>query len=112
VSDCIFCRIASGDIPAIKVFEDEQVVAFRDIEPKAAVHILLIPKQHIASLMELNREHDALMAHMVALLPMLARAEGLEQEGFRTIINTGKMAGQEVFHLHIHLLGGSSLPGF
>lgn len=111
MSECIFCRIASGDIPAIKVFEDEQVVAFRDIEPKAAVHILLIPKQHIASLMELNREHHALIAHMVALLPTLARAEGLEQ-GFRTIINTGMMGGQEVFHLHMHLLGGSSLPGF
>lgn len=109
--DCIFCRIAAGEIPADKVYEDEQVVAFRDIQPKAASHLLLIPKQHIASLMELNHEHDALMAHMMALLPMLARAEGLEQ-GFRTIINTGKMGGQEVAHLHMHLLGGSSLPGF
>ena len=86
-------------------------MAFRDIRPKAAVHLLLIPKKHISSLMELNREHEALMAHMVALLPTLARAEGLEQ-GFRTIINTGKLAGQEVFHLHMHLLGGSALPGF
>lgn len=109
--ECIFCRIAAGEIPATRVFEDEQVVVFRDIQPKAAVHLLLIPKKHISSLMELNREDDALMAHMVALLPELARAEGLEQ-GFRTIINTGKMGGQEVFHLHIHLLGGSNLPGF
>lgn len=100
-----------GEIPADKVYEDEQVVAFRDIQPKAASHLLLIPKRHIASLMELNHEHDALMAHMMALLPKLARAEGLEQ-GFRTIINTGKMGGQEVAHLHMHLLGGSSLPGF
>jgi len=111
VSDCIFCRIAAGEIPADTVYEDEQVMAFRDIQPKAPVHLLMIPKQHIASLMELNREHDALMAHMLALLPSLARAEGLEQ-GFRTIINTGKEGGQEVFHLHIHLLGGSPLPGF
>lgn len=111
MSDCIFCRIVAGEIPASKVYEDEQAVAFRDIDPKAATHLLLIPKQHIASLMELNREHDALMAHMLVLLPKLARAEGMEQ-GFRTIINTGKGGGQEVFHLHIHLLGGSSLPGF
>ena len=111
MGDCIFCRIAAGEIPATRVFEDEQVVAFRDIQPKAAVHLLLIPRKHISSLMELNRGDDALMAHMMALLPELARAEGLEQ-GFRTIINTGKMGGQEVFHLHLHLLGGSNLPGF
>lgn len=111
MGDCIFCRIAAGEIPATRVFEDEQVVVFRDIQPKASVHLLLIPKKHISSLMELNRGDDALMAHMMALLPELARAEGLEQ-GFRTIINTGKMGGQEVFHLHLHLLGGSNLPGF
>lgn len=111
MGDCIFCRIAAGEIPATTVFEDEQVVVFRDIQPKAAVHLLLIPRKHISSLMELNRGDDALMAHMMALLPELARAEGLEQ-GFRTIINTGKMGGQEVFHLHLHLLGGSNLPGF
>ena len=111
MGNCIFCSIAAGEIPATRVFEDEQVVVFRDIQPKASVHLLLIPKKHISSLMELNRGDDALMAHMMALLPELARAEGLEQ-GFRTIINTGKMGGQEVFHLHIHLLGGSNLPGF
>ena len=111
MSDCIFCRIAAGEIPADKVYEDDQLVAFRDIEPKAEVHLLLIPRQHISSLMELNRDQDTLMAHMIAMLPELALAEGLEQ-GFRTIINTGKGAGQEVFHLHMHLLGGSSLPGF
>src|SRR5512143_2692274 len=98
MSDCIFCRIAAGEIPADKVYEDDQLVAFRDIEPKAEVHLLLIPRQHISSLMELNRDQDTLMAHMIAMLPELALAEGLEQ-GFRTIINTGKGAGQEVFHL-------------
>jgi len=111
MSDCVFCRIAAGEIPAVKVYEDDQLVAFRDIKPRAEVHLLLIPKQHISSLMELNRDQDTLMAHMIAVLPELALAEGLEQ-GFRTIINTGKGAGQEVFHLHMHLLGGSSLPGF
>lgn len=111
MSDCIFCRIAAGEIPAGKVYEDEQVIAFRDINPKAEVHLLLIPRQHIASLMELNRTHDGLISHMMALLPQLAEAQGLAG-GFRTIINTGKEGGQEVFHLHMHLLGGKSLPGF
>jgi len=111
MGNCIFCSIAAGEIPATRVFEDEQVVVFRDIQPKASVHLLLIPKKHISSLMELNRGDDALMAHMMALLPELARAEGLEQ-GFRTIIYTGKGGGQEVFHLHMHLLGGPTLPGF
>lgn len=111
MTDCIFCKIAAGDIPVDKVYEDEQVVVFRDINPKAPVHLLLVPRLHIPSLEELSPEHDSLMAHMMHLLPQLAKAQGLES-GFRTIINTGKGGGQEVFHLHIHLLGGSSLPGF
>lgn len=111
MSDCIFCKIAAGDIPADKVYEDEQVVVFRDIHPKAPVHLLLIPRQHISSLEGLTSEHDALIAHMLHQLPLLAKAHGLD-DGFRTIINTGKGGGQEVFHLHIHLLGGSGLPGF
>lgn len=111
MSDCIFCRIASGEIPANKVYEDDRVIAFKDINPKAEVHLLLIPRQHIGSLMELNSGHDTLIAHMMQLLPKLAQGQGLEQ-GFRTIINTGKDGGQEVFHLHFHLLGGKALPGF
>ncbi len=111
MTDCIFCKIAAGDIPADKVYEDDQVVVFRDIHPKAPVHLLLIPRLHITSLEGLSSEHDSLTAHMMRLLPQLAKAQGLES-GFRTIINTGKGGGQEVFHLHIHLLGGSSLPGF
>jgi histidine triad (HIT) family protein len=111
VSDCIFCRIVAGDIPANKVYEDELVIVFRDIHPKADVHLLVVPRQHISSLVELNPEHDTLIGHMMRLLPKLALSQGLEQ-GFRTIINTGKGGGQEVFHLHIHLLGGNSLPGF
>jgi len=109
--DCLFCKIATGDIPADKVYEDDKVVVFRDINPKAEVHLLLIPREHIASLNEVEPAHDALIAYMLRLLPQLAAEQGLDR-GFRTIINTGKGGGQEVFHLHIHLLGGSSLPGF
>ena len=111
MSDCLFCKIATGEIPADIVFEDEQVVVFRDIYPKADVHLLLIPREHIASLNELEPAHDALMAHMMRLLPKLAKAQGLDT-GYRTIVNTGPGGGQEVFHLHIHLLGGGRLPGF
>ena len=110
MSDCLFCKIAAGDIPSDRVYEDEQVIVFKDIAPAADVHLLIIPRQHIASLNDLDGSQDELMAHMLRLLPKLAHEQGLK--GFRTIINTGKEAGQEVFHLHIHLLGGKKLPGF
>ncbi len=111
MSDCLFCKIAAGEIPADVVFEDEQLVVFRDIYPKADVHLLLIPREHIASLNELEPAHDALIAHMMRLLPKLAKEQGLDT-GYRSIINTGPGGGQEIFHLHIHLLGGGRLPGF
>lgn len=111
MSDCLFCKIAAGEIPAEKVYEDDKIVVFPDINPKAEVHLLMIPRQHIDSLDELGQEHDGLIAYMMRKLPEIARAQGLET-GFRTIINTGKGGGQEVFHLHIHLLGGNRLPGF
>lgn len=111
MTDCLFCKIINGDIPSDKVFEDDKVFVFRDINPKAKVHLLMVPREHIASLNELTPAHDALMVHMLRLLPQLAREQGLDT-GFRTIINTGKGGGQEVFHLHIHLLGGDDLPGF
>jgi len=111
MSDCLFCKIAAGEIPADKVYEDEQVVVFRDIYPKAEVHLLIIPREHIVSLNELEPEHDALVAHMLRLTRSLAEEQGLTA-GYRTIINTGKGGGQEIFHLHIHLLGGRNLPGF
>ncbi|HEB57917.1 MAG TPA: histidine triad nucleotide-binding protein [Gammaproteobacteria bacterium] len=111
MSDCLFCRMVAGEVPCDKVYEDERVLAFRDIHPRADVHLLLIPKQHIASLDELDASHDALVAYMLRLLPQLAREQGLK-DGFRTIINTGPAGGQVVFHLHMHLLGGASLPGF
>ena len=111
MNDCLFCRIVAGEIPADKVYEDKQVLVFRDITPKAEVHLLVIPKVHIDSLDELTEGDDKLVAHMMRLLPQLAREQGLT-EGFRTIINTGKGGGQLIFHLHIHLLGGKGLPGF
>lgn len=111
MSDCLFCRIVAGEIPADTVYEDEQVVVFRDINPKAQTHLLMVPREHIASLSELTPAQDGLIAYMIRLLPRLAEEQGLSQ-GFRTIINTGEGGGQEVFHLHIHLLGGTDLPGF
>lgn len=111
MSDCLFCKIIAGDIPSNTVYEDEQVIVFKDLYPKADVHLLVVPREHIASLNEMDAGHDALMVHMMRLLPKLAKEHGLD-DGFRTIINTGPGGGQEVFHLHIHLLGGGHLPGF
>ena len=111
MTDCIFCKIIAGEIPSERVHEDDQVVVFRDVNPKARVHLLVVPRKHIASLEELGPEHDGLIGHMMRLLPKLAKQEGLET-GFRTIINTGKGGGQVVFHLHVHLLGGEKLTGF
>ena len=111
MSDCLFCKIAAGEIPGDKVYEDDKVIAFKDINPKAEVHLLVIPREHIASLNELTPEHDALIAHMMRVIPQLAKSQGLD-EGFRTIINTGKGGGQIIFHLHMHLMGGKDLPGF
>ena len=111
MSDCLFCKIIAGDIPSSKVYEDDQIFVFKDIAPKAAVHLLVIPKVHLVSLDDLNAEHNALIAYMMLKLPVLAREQGLD-DGFRTIINTGEGGGQEVAHLHMHLLGGEDLPGF
>ena len=93
------------------VYEDDQIVVFKDIYPKADVHLLMIPRPNIVHLAELDTIHDGLMAKMMRLLPQIAKQQGLDN-GFRTIINTGPGGGQEVYHLHIHLLGGGSLPGF
>lgn len=111
MSDCLFCKIIAGDIPSAKVYEDEQIFVFKDINPKAAVHLLVIPKVHIESLDSLTAEHQALIAHIMLKLPELAQSQGLA-DGFRTIINTGPGGGQEVGHLHMHILGGKGMPGF
>ncbi len=109
MSDCLFCRIARGEIPCRKVYEDDEVIAFHDINPAAPVHFMLVPKLHLASLAEAGDSHAALLGRMLLLAPRLAREQGLEN-GFRTVINTGKGGGQEVFHLHIHIIGGINIP--
>ena len=111
MSDCLFCKILAGEIPSDKIYEDDKMYVFKDIYPKADVHLLAIPRVHIESLNEVKNEHDEIMAHMIKQLPKLAKEQGLKN-GFRTIINTGKGGGQIVYHLHIHLLGGKNLPGF
>ncbi|WP_455366211.1 histidine triad nucleotide-binding protein [Kaarinaea lacus] len=111
MSDCLFCKVADGTLASEMVYEDDQIVVFKDIYPKADVHLLMIPRQHIVSLAELDTIHDGLIAKMMRLLPQIAKQQGLDN-GFRAIINTGPGGGQEVYHLHIHLLGGGSLPGF
>ncbi len=111
MSDCLFCRIAAGEIPADIVYQDEKVVAFRDINPKAEVHLLLIPREHIDSLNAVTPAHDELLGYMLRLTAKLAREQGLA-DGYRTIVNTGPGGGQVIFHLHLHLLGGTGLPGF
>jgi histidine triad (HIT) family protein len=102
---CIFCKIIAGQIPSKKVYEDEQVLVFHDIHPWAPVHILLIPKLHIASMVDVTPAHAGLLGHMSALVPGLMRELGVTN-GYRTVINTGPDGGQEVYHLHMHAMGG------
>jgi histidine triad (HIT) family protein len=109
MSDCLFCKIARGEIPCRKVYEDDEVFAFHDINPVAPVHFMLVPKLHLATLDDAGDEHAALLGKMLLLAPRLAREQGLDT-GFRTVINTGKGGGQEIFHLHIHVIGGGNIP--
>ncbi|WP_251358948.1 histidine triad nucleotide-binding protein [Kangiella sp. TOML190] len=109
MSDCIFCKIIDDEIPSSKVYENEQILVFKDIAPKAPVHLLMIPKKHIPSLAEVTADDSDLLGYMLSKVPEIAKTAGLK--GFRTIINTGKEGGQIVFHIHIHILGGGgSLP--
>lgn len=103
--NCLFCRIIAGEIPSVKVYEDENVLAFRDIDPQAPTHILIIPKKHFDSVLDADPETVALMTETAK---KLARSEGLEERGFRLVMNTGEEGGQSVKHLHMHLLGGRS----
>ncbi|MDR0446784.1 MAG: histidine triad nucleotide-binding protein [Oscillospiraceae bacterium] len=105
VSDCIFCKIAAGEIPSDKVYEDERVLAFRDINPQAPTHILVIPKEHIDSAADITAENAPLAARCLEIIADVAKAEGLSG-GFRVITNVGEDGGQSVRHLHFHLLGG------
>ncbi len=103
--DCIFCKIVRGEIPAKKLHEDEDILAFHDVRPQAPVHFLVIPKAHVPSLYEAGMSHHQALGQMLVLAGTLARKEGAG-EGFRTIINTGRVGHQEVYHVHMHVLGG------
>ena len=105
---CIFCMIAAGDIPSTKVYEDEKILAFRDIAPMAPTHILVIPKAHIGSVAEITAENADIVAHIFTVIPQIAAAEGLTG-GYRVVSNCGPDAGQTVHHLHFHILGGKQL---
>lgn len=107
--DCLFCKIIAGDIPSAKVYEDDLVYAFRDIEPQAPVHILIIPKEHISSANELTDENASIVGHIFAVAAKIAKDEGIADGGYRIVNNCGDDGGQTVKHLHFHMLGGRSL---
>ncbi len=103
--NCLFCKIARGEIPAKKVYEDDDVIAFHDIRPQAPVHFLMVPKEHVATLYDVDTRHHRALGKMLALAGELARKEGAT-DGFRAIVNTGRVGHQEVYHVHMHVLGG------
>jgi len=107
--DCIFCQIVAGKIPSEILYQDEKVIAFRDVNPQAPIHLLIIPKKHIASLAHLTEAESSLMGHIISIANELAIREGVSESGYRLVINCGKEGGQAVPHLHLHLLGGRGL---
>ena len=106
MSDCLFCQIAAGEIPAQLEYEDDEIVAFRDINPQAPVHLLVIPRKHIATLLDAGDEDAALLGRLQRVGTELARSQGLDDSGFRLVTNCLEDAGQSVFHIHLHVLGG------
>jgi histidine triad (HIT) family protein len=106
---CIFCRIAAKEIPASVVYEDDEMLAFDDINPKAPVHVLLIPKEHFASLNELPEGREALLGRILAKARDVAEAKGVGKSGYRVVLNTARDSGQDVFHIHVHVLGGRKM---
>lgn len=109
MEDCIFCKIINGEIPSEKVYEDEDVLAFKDINPAAPIHVLIIPKKHISTLMEIKEEDSELMAKIMGAVQQVAKIMNVDEKGFRLIANCGKDSGQEVMHIHFHLLAGRKL---
>ena len=105
MSDCLFCKIAAGELPASIVFEDERLVAFEDISPRAPTHLLIVPRRHIATLNDLDAADDGLVGEMIRRAAALAKARGIAEAGYRTVFNCNAGAGQTVFHIHLHLLG-------
>jgi histidine triad (HIT) family protein len=108
-SDCLFCRIIEHEIPASIVYEDERVLAFNDINPQGPTHVLVVPKQHIASLNDLSPQDDQIVGEVVRRAAAIAKERGIDHGGFRTVFNTNRDAGQTVFHVHLHLIGGRTL---
>lgn len=109
MENCIFCKIVKGEIPSEKVYEDEKMLAFKDINPVAPVHILIIPKKHIENLMEVQENDKEIISDIFTNIPEIAKKIGVEKDGFRLISNCGRDAGQEVMHLHFHLIAGTKL---
>lgn len=108
IMDCIFCKIINGEIPSKKAYEDDEILAFFDIQPQAPVHIVIIPKKHIENMNGITAENSGLIAHIFEVIPRIAKENGLD-EGYRVVSNCGANGGQTVFHLHFHLLGGKAL---
>ncbi len=108
--DCVFCKIAKKEIPAEIVYEDEDVIAFKDVKPVAPVHVLIIPKTHIPSVNHVAMRDKTLMGELILAAQKIAREQGVDESGYRLVLNIGKDAGQTVDHLHLHLIGGSRLP--
>ena len=109
MSACLFCRIIAGEIPATRVYEDDHLVAFNDINPQAPMHVLIVPRQHVATLNDLEAGHDPLVGEMVRRAAAIAAERGYAATGFRTVFNCNAAAGQTVFHVHLHVLGGRTL---
>ena len=109
MDDCIFCKIIKGEIPSEKVYEDDEILAFKDINPAAPIHILVIPKKHISTLMEINDEDMHLMGKIMKTIQKIAKEQNVAESGFRLIANCGPDSGQEVMHIHFHLLAGKKL---
>lgn len=109
MSNCLFCKIIKGEISSTKVYEDDEILAFRDIHPVAPVHVLVIPKKHISSLVELQPEDEAIVGRIYTTINKIAKQENVFESGFRVVVNCGENGGQEVKHLHFHLIGGKKL---
>lgn len=109
MDDCIFCKIIKREIPSSIVYEDNEIIAFRDVNPQAPIHILVIPKKHISSLVDLKEEDEIVVGKIYTVINKIAEQEGIDKKGFRVIVNCGENGGQEVKHLHFHILGGKKL---
>ena len=109
MDNCIFCKIVKGEIPSNKVYEDEEILAFRDLNPVAPVHILVIPKKHIAYVTDITKEDEAIIGKIYTVINKIAKQEQIEEKGFRVIVNCKEDGGQEIKHLHFHLIGGKKL---